>query len=118
MVPALEPEVEARLVAAGVLTAHGERRVDALAGGYWNRVARVRWPGVDLVVKRYASGGPALFPLDPPGEARALLVLRGHGVAPEPVAFLPAVDGQPAVLVYRFHPGATWSGDVAAGWKR
>jgi hypothetical protein len=113
-VAALEPDVEARLLAAGVLDPDGERRVELLAGGYWNRVARVRGAGVDLVVKRYARGGPALFPIDPPAEARALEVLRGHALAPEPVAFLPGDERAPAILVYAFHPGRGWDGDVAA----
>ena len=84
-----------------------------LRGGYWNTVVRLRDGERDWVVKVYADGDPeALFPILPSDEARALEVLAGHRVAPEPVAFLTAVADDPAVLVYDFVAGEPWRADV------
>jgi thiamine kinase len=74
------------------------------------------------VAKVYAAGDPeALFPILPDDEARALDVLAGHRVAPEPVAFLPAEGDDPAVLLYAFVQGAQWAegvDEVAALFRR
>lgn len=91
----------------------GPLSVTALSGGFWNDNVRVRGPGLDWVVKRYRRDQrESLFPNLPGAEARALEVLRGHGVAPEPVAFVEDADGQAPVLIYEFWPGETWRSDV------
>ncbi len=88
---------------------------EPLAGGYWNQVFRVRGDGRDLVVKHFGGSSveSTLFPVLPDDEARALNVLAGLDVAPDPVGFWPAPDGHGPVLVYDFFPGDMWHGDVA-----
>jgi aminoglycoside phosphotransferase (APT) family kinase protein len=74
-----------------------------LTGGYTNEVWRVG----ELVVKRYdRTARPLLLGNDPLAEARALAVLAGRRVAPEPVHF----DEVKGVVVYRFAEGRTWDG--------
>ena len=89
--------------------------VRRLAGGYWNQVFRVRGGGLDLVVKHFgvSSVEATLFPVLPEDEARALDVLRGRAIAPDPVGFFGADDGRGPVLVYDFFEGCMWDGDVA-----
>jgi len=103
------------LAAAGVLSGPSAGRAERLAGGYWNEVFRVRAGSDDLVVKHFGGSRVAstLYPIMPEAEARALQVLAGRDVAPDPMGFWPAAAGHGPVLVYRFVPGAMWSGDVA-----
>jgi thiamine kinase len=106
-------DILALLTRRGVLARTDEPVPTPLPGGYWNTVVRLRDARRDWVVKVYADGDPeALFPILPDDEARALEVLSGHRVAPEPVAYLPAAEGEPAVLVYRFLEGESWRTDV------
>lgn len=101
------------LIRRGLLAPTAQPDVSPLHGGYWNTVVRLRDGARDWVVKVYVDGDPAaLFPILPADEARALEVLAGHGVAPEPVAFLPADGDEPAVLVYVYVDGAPWRADV------
>ncbi len=89
-------------------------QVHPLAGGYWNQVFRVVGGDRDLVVKHFGGSlvESTLFPVLPDDEARALEILAGYGIAPEPVAFFPAETGRGPVLVYRFFIGEMWDGDV------
>lgn len=91
----------------GVLEEGTEARAAPLAGGFWNDVVRVRAGAEDLVVKHFGarSAGWTLFPIEPEFEARALDLLSGSGIAPEPVGFWPAQEDRGAVLIYRFVPG-------------
>jgi thiamine kinase len=83
-----------------------------LRGGAWNDVFRVTSGGTDIVIKRFVTVlEGTLFPNLPAAEAMALERLSGLEVAPEPVAFFPETEWG-TVLVYRFHEGASWSGDV------
>jgi len=102
----------ALLSARGLLRATADVEVTPLAGGYWNDVMRLTGDGRDWVVKVFAAQDSwRLFPILPDDEARALDVLAGHSVAPEPVAYVPRVGEQPAVLVYQWVDGAMWQGD-------
>jgi aminoglycoside phosphotransferase (APT) family kinase protein len=98
---------------SGLLTSRSVR-VRALAGGYWNQVYRVQGDSHDFVVKHFGTSSvPAtLFPLLPEDEARALQVLAGLGIAPDPVGFFPAGKGCGPVLVYDFFEGEMWDGEV------
>ena len=102
------------LRAAEVLPAAAEARAQRLEGGYWNEVVRVRCGADDLVVKHFGGTRVAstLVPILPESEARALEILAGRAVAPDPVGFWPAGDEHGAVLVYRYVPGEMWQGDV------
>lgn len=107
--------------APALLRAHGVLAPDLavtatpLAGGYWNDVLRLTGNGVDWVVKVFADqDGWRLFPILPDDEARALEVLRGQRVAPDPVAYLPRTPGHPAVLVYGWIDGDQWRTGTAA----
>jgi thiamine kinase len=86
-----------------------------LTGGYWNDVFRIVAGDDDLVLKHFGGTRVAstLFPIMPESEARALQVLSGRDVAPEPVGFWPAAQDHGPVLVYRFVPGTMWQGDMA-----
>lgn len=93
----------------GDLPAGAEAAATPLPGGYWNDVQRVQGDGVDWVVKAFArQDGWRLFPILPDEEARALHVLRGRRVAPDPVAYHPRVGERPAVLVYAWVAGDQW----------
>jgi thiamine kinase len=98
----------------GVLESDARARAEALAGGFWNDVVRVRCGGDDLVVKHFGarSAGWTLFPIEPAFEARALELLSGSDIAPEPVGFWPAGEDRGAVLVYRFVPGKLLENEV------
>jgi len=98
----------------GVLEADATARAEPLAGGFWNDVVRVRSGGEDLVVKHFGarSAGWTLFPIEPVFEARALDVLSGSSIAPEPVGFWPAGEDHGAVLIYRFAPGKPLEDEV------
>jgi hypothetical protein len=86
--------------------------VSRLKGGAWNDVFQVRSANEDIVVKRFVSMlEGTIFPNLPHGEALALERLSGLAVAPEPVAFYPETEWG-AVLVYQFHPGKSWNGNV------
>lgn len=107
-------DVVAPLIRHGLLGRAVTPTVTPLRGGYWNTVVRLRDGDRDWVVKVFAEGDPeALFPILPEDEARALDVLAGHRVAPEPVAFLPSEGDEPAVLIYAFVDGEPWRADVA-----
>ncbi len=97
------------------LACGSESVAEPLAGGYWNQVFRVRGDGRDLVVKHFGGSSveSSLFPVLPDDEARALDVLAGRGVAPDPVGYYPAGDDHGPVLVYTFFAGQMWDGDVA-----
>lgn len=103
------------LASHGVVDGKPGAHCTPLTGGYWNDVFRIRAQGLDLVLKHFGGTKVAstLFPIMPEAEARALQVLSGHAVAPEPVGFWPAQDGHGPVLVYRFVPGDMWDGDPA-----
>jgi len=103
------------LVSRGIIENAETARCTTLTGGYWNDVFRIIAGDDDLVLKHFGGTTVAwsLFPIMPDSEARALDVLAGHGVAPEPVGFWPAAEGHGPVLVYRFVPGAMWQGDTA-----
>jgi aminoglycoside phosphotransferase (APT) family kinase protein len=86
-----------------------------LKGGYWNDVYRIQGEGVDWVAKMFRAGWElTLYPIMPDAEAAALRVLQGTAVAPDPIAYFPASNGQPAVLIYEFWPGRMWHSGVAA----
>lgn len=97
-----------------VLEADVEARAEVLAGGFWNDVVRVQSGDQDLVVKHFGarSAGWTLFPIEPAFEARALKLLSGSGIAPEPVGFWPADGDHGAVLIYRFVPGRLLEDEV------
>ncbi len=85
-----------------------------LKGGYWNDVVHVQGDGIDWVAKIFAEHpGWHLFPLLPDEEARALLLLRGRGIAPEFVEYHPRVGEQPAILVYEWVAGNEWTTGTA-----
>jgi len=102
------------LAKSGIVAAP-DLAVEPLAGGYWNQVFRVRGGGRDLVVKHFGASSvqATLFPVLPEDESRALQVLAGHGIAPDPVAFYPGGGGHGPILVYAFFEGRMWDGDVA-----
>jgi hypothetical protein len=86
--------------------------VSRLKGGAWNDVFRIRSDKADIVIKRFVNMPEgSLFPNLPHGEALALERLSGLAVAPEPVAFYPETEWG-AALVYQFHPGKSWDGNV------
>lgn len=98
----------------GVIVAGSGPVCTALTGGYWNDVFRIVAGDDDLVLKHFGGTRVAstLFPIMPESEARALEVLAGRGVAPDPVGFWPAAKDHGPVLVYRFVPGVMWHGDM------
>ncbi|MFM9123960.1 MAG: phosphotransferase family protein [Actinomycetota bacterium] len=117
----VRPGDTAGIDAPALLRAHGilppDVAVEAapLAGGYWNEVLRLTGDGVDWVVKVFADqDGWRLFPILPDDEARALALLRGARVAPDPVAYLPRTPERPAVLVYAWVAGGPWQTGTAA----
>lgn len=85
---------------------------EALTGGYWNQVARVRGRDLDLVVKRFHSGrGPLRFPNLPDAEAAALKRLAPSGHVPSFRAYFPNEADRHPVLVYDFQPGRIYERD-------
>jgi len=90
-------------------------RVEALTGGYLNKVFRLRGEGVDWVVKCFMPETElALFPNLPMDERKAMYLASTIGRAPEPLSFIWKNDGP--VLVYQFCEGEIWQegvGDVA-----
>lgn len=85
---------------------------EALTGGYWNQVARVRGRGLDLVVKRYHAGrGPLLFPNLPDAEAAALKRLSPSGHVPAFRAYFPNEADHHPVLIYDFQLGRIYERD-------
>ena len=77
-------------------------------------IVRVQGDGIDWVAKIFAAQtGWRLFPILPDEEARALLLLRGHAIAPEFVEYHPRVGELPAVLIYEFVEGREWTTDTA-----
>jgi thiamine kinase len=108
-------DAAAVLTSMGLLTQQGEPvRCTVLAGGFWNDVVRVKTARDDLVVKHFGprSADWTLFPIVPEVEARALEVLAGTGLAPEPLGFRPAEAERGAVLVYRFVSGRPLQNEV------
>ena len=103
------------LFSRGLIASPETARSTPLNGGYWNEVFRVTAGDDDLVLKHFGGTRVAstLLPIMPEAEARALEMLAGHDVAPEPVGFWPAGECHGPVLVYRFVPGAMWHGDTA-----
>ncbi len=86
--------------------------VRRLRGGAWNEVFRVTSADRDIVIKRFVTVlEGTLFPNLPDAEALALGRLTGLEVAPEPITFFPETKWGP-ILVYRFHEGESWSGNV------
>jgi hypothetical protein len=86
--------------------------VKRLRGGAWNEVFRVTSSDSDIVIKRFVNVlEGTLFPNLPAAEALALERLSGLAVAPDPIAFFPDTPWG-KVLVYRFHEGDSWSGNV------
>jgi thiamine kinase len=86
--------------------------INRLRGGAWNEVFRVTSSASDIVIKRFVNVlEGTLFPNLPAAEALALERLSGLAVAPDPIAFFPETEWG-KVLVYRFHDGDSWSGDV------
>jgi thiamine kinase len=86
--------------------------IKRLHGGAWNEVFRVTGPDSDIVIKRFVNVlEGTLFPNLPAAEALALERLSGLAVAPDPIAFFPETPWG-KVLVYRFHDGESWSGNV------
>jgi aminoglycoside phosphotransferase (APT) family kinase protein len=88
------------------------------AGGYKNRVFRIRDGKTDLVAKLYLASAVddnPYYPNHPELEALALQHLAGSGLVPDLVAWT-AEDAEPALLVYRFVDGKVWSHgeDIAA----
>jgi aminoglycoside phosphotransferase (APT) family kinase protein len=90
-----------------------------LAGGYRNRVWKVRRGRETLIEKDYAEdpGHPnPMYPNLPDHEAAALRYLSGTGCAPELIAYRPVSARAGAVVLYRYEPGTQWRkgvGDVA-----
>jgi hypothetical protein len=86
--------------------------VQRLRGGAWNEVYRISSAGSDIVIKRFVAVlEGTLFPNLPDAEALALERLSGLAVAPDPIRFFPETEWGP-VLVYRFHEGESWNGNV------
>ena len=107
-------DVLALLQQRGILDAQADVRLTLLHGGYWNTVCRLQGDGIDWVVKVFAAqDGWRLFPILPDDEARALLRLKGHDVAPEYVEYHPSVGELPAVLVYEWVEGTMWTTGTA-----
>jgi len=85
----------------------------ALAGGRTNRVWRVAGPDGDVIVKLYAPGmASRLFPNSPASEVRALHLLAGTGLAPDPRASGETLAGR--VLGYAAVDGGVPSGPEGA----
>ena len=102
------------LRARDVIAPSQDVELTSLQGGYWNDVVRVQGDGIDWVAKIFAAQtGWRLFPILPDEEARALLLLRGHAIAPEFVEYHPRVGELPAVLIYEFVEGREWTTDTA-----
>ncbi|MCU1392989.1 MAG: hypothetical protein JWM34_1417 [Ilumatobacteraceae bacterium] len=105
--------LEAALRELDVFPAGTSMTWERLTGGYHNDVFRVRGDDTDVVVKHFvADSGNPLYPQRPRDEAAALERLRGTGLAPLPVAFLPDASGR-ALLVYGYVDGPMW--DVPHG---
>ncbi len=102
------------LRAEGLLQPRGAPRMSPFAGGYWNQVWRLQDVLRDWVVKVFDHRAERrLFPILPDSEARAMKVLSGLDLAPDPVAYLPRAGERPAVLVYGFHEGEAWQSGAA-----
>jgi hypothetical protein len=88
---------------------------EALTGGYWNQVVRVRGRGLDLVVKRFHDGrGPLRFPNLPDAEAAALKLLAPSQHVPRFRQYFRDEPDNRQILVYDFAPGRPWDGDPGA----
>ncbi|HKY94533.1 MAG TPA: aminoglycoside phosphotransferase family protein [Kiloniellales bacterium] len=88
---------------------------EALTGGYWNQVVRVRGRGLDLVVKRFHTGrGPLRFPNLPDAEAAALQRLAESGHVPRFRRYFRDEPDNHPILVYDFVAGRPWDGDPGA----
>ena len=102
------------LRAREVIAPSQDVEVTSLQGGYWNDVVRVQGDGFDWVAKIFAAQtGWRLFPILPDEEARALLLLKGHGIAPEFVEYHPRVGELPAILIYEWVEGGEWTTGTA-----
>ena len=107
-------DVLALLHERGIVAKSTAVKLTLLQGGYWNTVCRLQGDGLDWVVKVFAAqDGWRLFPILPDDEARALLLLKGHDVAPEYVEYHPRVGELPAVLVYEWVEGTMWTTGAA-----
>jgi aminoglycoside phosphotransferase (APT) family kinase protein len=113
--------LEARFDAAGFLQLRGlvppglRLAQEALTGGYWNQVVRVRGRGLDLVVKRFHDGrGPLRFPNLPDAEAAALQRLAPSGHVPAFRAYFRDEPDRRPILVYGFVSGRPWDADPGA----
>lgn len=112
-IEAMSQEILELLQRKKLLTIRGELEMTRLTGGFWNELYRLRDGERDWVVKRFRAGArDGLYPVMPRAEALALETLRGHSIAPDPVAFIDEPGWQ--VLVYHFVEGNTWKEDVAA----
>ena len=88
---------------------------EAMTGGYWNQVIRVRGRGLDVVVKRFHAGrGPLRFPNLPDAEAAGLKYLEPSGHVPRFRGYFPDEADRQPVLVYDFAAGRPWERDPAA----
>ena len=102
------------LRARDVIAPSQDVEVTSLQGGYWNDVVRVQGDGFDWVAKIFAAQtGWRLFPILPDEEARALLLLKGHGIAPEFVEYHPRIGELPAILIYEWVEGGEWTTGTA-----
>ena len=107
-------DVLALLHERGIVAKSTAVKLTLLQGGYWNTVCRLQSDGLDWVVKVFAAQDDwRLFPILPDDEARALLLLKGHDVAPEYVEYHPSVGELPAVLVYEWVEGTMWTTGTA-----
>jgi Ser/Thr protein kinase RdoA (MazF antagonist) len=107
--------VRAMLVRIGLATGDQAFRLEALTGGYRNRVYRLQRDGEhDAVVKVFTDAPEnPMFPTLPDHEAAALALLSGRGIAPEPITT--TVDPMLGhVLVYAMVEGKPWSSGAQA----
>jgi len=104
-------DLTAALRHSGVLDRDETADLTPLRGGYHNDVSLLRSKHGRFVAKHFVAGSTnPLFPQLPRAEFAALTILRGLGVAPQPIALVPAVESRD-LLVYEFVEGVAWRSD-------
>ncbi|MGI3169849.1 phosphotransferase [Pseudooceanicola sp. C21-150M6] len=84
----------------------------ALPGGLTNRLWLCETESGPFVVKLYSRPANPMFDNNAEAEFRVLNMLKGHGVAPDPIAMTQSDAG--AIVVYHYLPGQHWHTGTSA----